>query len=215
MNKQKIKKIMDKNGIFPLHELSPSYPDELFSIIGSNAPQIIYCKGNLDLLNDTRKKVAIVGSRDTTDEVINTVKHIAKTASERDTIVVSGLARGIDAVSQMHAYDGGICIAVLPSSLDNIYPKENIELANKIIEAGGLLISMVEPGTAFTKQDFMKRNELIIALSDFVFVGDFKEKSGTMNAIKHSIATKKPIWFIKENLSGKELIFAKKHGELY
>ena len=105
---------------------------------------------------------------------------------------ITGLATGIDTCSHLGALEGeGNTIAVLPSGINQIYPKENISLAEEIVEKGGLLVSEYEDNTKVQLKGFSKRNELIALLSDCILIVEADERSGSTitarQGFKHGI----------------------------
>lgn len=137
-----------------------------------------YYKGNIDLLKE--KCIAIVGSRKITNYGKKEAAEFSNYLSKNGFVIVSGLALGVDSYAHMAAIrNEGKTIAVLPSGVNHIYPKENIELAQKIVNSGGLLISEYEDDEEAQLKCFPRRNELIARLSDCVLIIEAIEKSGS------------------------------------
>ena len=159
------------------------YPERLRKIY--NPPLKLYVLGNSEILNKTG--IAIVGTRKATEYGKSVATEISKNLSRENINIISGLALGIDTCAHLgnlqaaRIYkESGKTIAVLGSGIDEIYPKENIELARKIIKSGGCIISEYLLGTKPQKQHFPERNRIISGLSDGVFVVEAKEKSGAL-----------------------------------
>ena len=120
------------------------YPSLLKKI--DNPPICIYIIGRKDILNDTN--IAIVGSRDATEYGKYEAKDFAYKLSSNGFNIVSGLARGIDSFAHIGAINAkGKTIGVLGNGLDNIFPKENMKLAEEVIKTGGCIISEYPLGT--------------------------------------------------------------------
>lgn len=120
------------------------YPELLKKIY--NPPICLYIIGRKDILNQTN--IAIVGSRDATEYGKYVANDFAYNLSNNGFNIVSGLARGIDSYAHIGALNAnGKTIAVLGNGLDTIFPKENIKLAEKIINRGGCIISEYPLGT--------------------------------------------------------------------
>lgn len=122
--------------------------DDNFPLINKNVkrnsdkPYLLFYKGDLSLLNDLNKNIAIIGQVDPDDSIIKREESIVKSIVKEELVVVSGLALGCDAVAHSTCIDNnGKTIAVLPSTIDKIYPSENKEIAEKIVKNGGLLVS--------------------------------------------------------------------------
>ena len=166
-------------------------PDELF-FIGVN-PENLW----------KNYSVGIVGSRDVSEESIQAAFNYGAKMAKDGNIVVSGLAKGIDTAAFEGAIsENGCCVAVLPSGLDEITPKSNIDLAKKIIESGGCLISEYPSETKPQKWRFLARNRIIAGLSDVVVIGEARSGGGAWNTIKHA-------WFLE-----KETFRLEQNGEL-
>ena len=159
------------------------YPQILRNIY--DPPLKLYVLGNKKILN--QKGIAIVGSRDATKYGKKVAFKFAKELSEQGINIISGLAIGIDSYAhfgnlQAHGTNQtvGKTIAVLGSGIDNIYPKENIEIARKIIYTGGCIISEYPCGTKPDKLHFPQRNRIISGLSNGVLVVEASKKSGAL-----------------------------------
>lgn len=114
------------------------YPEILKKIY--DAPKILYIRGNKEILNHVG--IAIVGCRDNTKYGELIAKNLGYNLAKEGINVISGLAKGIDSFAHIGAiYAKGKTIAVLGNGIDTIYPKENVIIANKIIEYGGCIIS--------------------------------------------------------------------------
>ncbi len=105
-------------------------------------------------------------------------------------IILSGLARGIDTTAHEAALEAGLpTVAILGSALDSIYPRENAALAQRILEARGLLISETPPGGPTEKWNFILRNRIIAGLSKATWMVAAADRSGALNtadwAIEH------------------------------
>jgi len=136
------------------------------------------------LLGDLRAEdvggVAIVGTRKPTLYGIKMAERVAQIVVTNGKTVVSGLARGIDTESHRGALKyGGRTLAVLGTGLDNIYPEENVGLADEITKNGALL-SQFKPGTSPMRRNFPIRNALVAKLCSVLVVIQASEKSGSL-----------------------------------
>lgn len=156
-----------------------NYPQVLKEIV--DAPPILFIRGNIDLLKMSLKKLAVVGSRKYSSYGKMVVESLIPDLVQSGLVIVSGLALGIDALAHQQTVESnGYTIAVLGSSFDLIYPRENFYLAEKILDKGGLLVSEFPPGTPPLKQHFPRRNRIIAGISDGVLVIEAAEKSGSL-----------------------------------
>jgi DNA processing protein len=167
-----------KDEIMEIGINDPDYPALLKEI--TDPPKRLYVRGNLDLVG--REVVAVIGSRKPTSYGIEVTRHILKGIGSK-VAIVSGLAYGIDALAhEITLEQGGYTVAVLGTGVDDdsIYPKENLELARKIVALGGALISEYPPGTKPLKHHFPMRNRIIAGLSQKLVVMEAGERSGTL-----------------------------------
>jgi DNA processing protein len=152
------------------------YPRLLLEI--PDPPPLLYAAGRLELLN--RPSLAVVGSRNATAQGARNAEEFARAFSAAGLTIVSGLAAGIDAA----AHRGGLAaagstIAVLGTGLDNIYPRQNAALAERIAESG-LLLSELPLGSAAAAHHFPRRNRLISGLSAGCLVVEAALASGSL-----------------------------------
>lgn len=192
-------KNIQKYGLKTITCNDQEYPKQLKHI--SDYPICLYCKGNTELLNQTRK-IAIIGCRDYSQYGKNIAKEFAYKLAKANIVIVSGGARGIDSF----AHQGTITankgtIAVLGNGLDYIYPPENKELEESIIRKNGLLISEYLIGTKPNKYTFPARNRIISGISDGVLVVEAKEKSGTLITVDFALDQGKNIYAIPGNIN--------------
>lgn len=154
---------------------NPLYPNLLKEI--NNPPSILYYIGNFpsaDLF-----PLAIVGSRHCDNYGQNVLSELLTPAILNSTVIISGLAAGIDTKAHLLAKH---TIAVLGTGVDeaSCYPKENQELRQKIIREGGLILSEYPPGTKACSSNFPKRNRIIAGLSKTVLIIQAKRRSGAL-----------------------------------
>ena len=167
-------------GAVVLSSADPRYPQKLSEL--DDAPPLLYVKGNIALLNH-RPAVAVVGTRNATIIGRKLTSKISFELTENDVLIVSGMARGIDAAAHkgaMYAKERrGPTIAVLGTGIDRIYPPENEELYHQIGEQG-LLVSEYPMGTIAQSGNFPRRNRIVAALSEAVLVAEATGKSGSL-----------------------------------
>jgi DNA processing protein len=160
-----------------LKQKDKGYPRLLKEI--SNPPQQLYLIGNLP--GDETLKIAIVGTRKATSEGKRLAREIAKKLAERNVVIVSGLAMGIDTAAHEGAIlAGGRTIAVLANGLNSIYPRQNENLAKKILELDGAIVSEYSPGAPALEHQFLERNRIISGLSIAAIIIEAPERSGSL-----------------------------------
>jgi DNA processing protein len=152
----------------------PDYP-ALLRLIAS-APPLIAVRGNLASL--TRSKVAIVGARNASAAGLAFAAQLARGIGRVGHVIVSGLARGIDARAHQTAIETGT-IAVLAGGLGNIYPAEHEALVERILERGAALSEMPF-GWEARGRDFPRRNRIVAGLCRAIVVVEAARRSGSL-----------------------------------
>ncbi len=159
--------------LYPGHSL---YSDGFYEL--EDPPIFLSLEGNWPPL----KSMAIVGSREPSRFAVDWLnENLPIVLSKSECVVVSGGARGIDLTAHLTAARSGHpTLVYLPSGLNNFYPRDLRRYKDLIIEGGGGFISEFAPNTEMRKFHFIKRNRLIVASSDVVFVVEARRKSGSM-----------------------------------
>jgi DNA processing protein len=167
-----------------------------------NPPTTLYVRGeSLDMLLK-HPCIAIVGSRHVTPYGRDVTARFASELASQGVVVVSGLALGVDAIAHRAALDaGGLTIAVLPSSVDTVYPSTNANLAKQIISSGGALVSEYPMTTRSFKANFVQRNRLVSGISDALLVTEAAKASGTMHTVRFARAQGKTVFAIPGNIT--------------
>lgn len=145
-----------------------------------DAPILFYLKGNADL--NAPRILSIVGTRKATDYGKGLTESFIKelAASFPDTLIVSGLAYGIDICAHRNALKFDLpTVAVLAHGLDRIYPPLHRPTAVEMVQQGGLLTDF-PTGTIPNKPNFIKRNRIVAGLSDATLVVESAEKGGSL-----------------------------------
>ena len=170
--------------------LDPEYPDELRQM--NMPPFVLYYYGDISLLKEYDKNIAVIGARDCTEYGITYTYKIVRGIAKQVN-VVSGLARGIDAIAHEAAIrNGGRTIAILGCGIDMCYPAENKALYEEI-KKNHLLISEY-PGKEYTDlSGFPLRNRIIAQISKTVFITEAYEKSGTSITASYALEMNKDV----------------------
>ena len=163
-----------KAGATAVFTIEPGYPPALAAI--DAPPPMLYVKGRTELL--TRPAVAIVGSRLASAAGLKLARTFARALAETGLVIVSGLARGIDAAAHEASLDHGT-VAVLAGGVDVVYPPEHARLQERIGETG-CLVTEQPPGFAPRAKDFPRRNRLVSGISLGVLVVEAARRSGTL-----------------------------------
>ena len=166
----------DRLGAKVLIPEDPSYPSRLRDI--PEPPPVVFAVGDLSLVS--RPGAAIVGSRDHSHYGAEVCGAVAAAAAQAGIVVVSGMARGLDAVAHAAALDcGGTTIGVLGNGHGVIYPSANRALYQRVAEEG-LLLSEFPPGERPHAGSFPRRNRLISGLASVTVVVEAAEGSGAL-----------------------------------
>lgn len=146
--------------------------------------------------------VAVVGSRKPTSYGRAVNAQITGELARHGVVIVSGLAIGHDGLAHRACLDaGGTTVAVLGNGLAHIYPQTNRTLAQRIVQAGGALISEYPPEAPVLPHQFLERNRLISALADIVVVIEAGERSGTLNTASHALTQGKEVMAVPGNIT--------------
>ncbi len=158
------------------------YPASLLEL--PDPPPTLYCVGNASLLS--LPSVAIVGTRRATAYGERVTRELAGSLARGGAVVVSGLARGIDAAAHQAALEaGGLTVAVLGTGVDVAYPVSHRALQAEIAERG-LLVSEEPPGSRATTSSFPKRNRIIAAITKATIIVEAPLRSGALITAEHA-----------------------------
>ncbi len=170
----------------------PDYPDKLRMI--PDPPAGIYVRGSLP--DPGRPAVAIIGSRICSQYGRLAAMELGEAMALADVQVISGLARGIDCISQAAAVRaGGRSFGILGCGVNVVYPAQNKSIFDEVLVNGGL-ISEVNPDAPPLKAYFAERNRIISALCDILVVVEAKERSGTQITVRHALEQGKDIFAV-------------------
>ncbi len=167
-----------------------------------NNPKRLYVLGNVDNLN--KKGVTIVGSRNCTSYGKKIATELAYILSKKGYVIVSGLAIGIDTYAHIGALKAGKeTIAVLAHGLNQIYPKQNRELAIEILKHNGTLISEYPINEKIKKENFVKRNRIMSGLTEKTIVVEAEEKSGSLVTANFALEQGRDVYAVLGDINSK------------
>ncbi|HSK53107.1 MAG TPA: DNA-processing protein DprA [Clostridia bacterium] len=156
----------------------PPYPHRLAAI--ELPPHLLFVRGDLHAL-DPARAVAVVGTRRPTFAGRRRAARIADAIARRGATVVSGLALGIDGeVHEATIRAGTPTIAVIGSGHERLFPREHADLAERIVRAGGGVVSELAPGVEANAGTFPRRNRVISGMSDATVVVEAPARSGAL-----------------------------------
>lgn len=172
------------------------FPSNRGKVIPSERPVAIFYKGNIDLLSNTNKNVSVIGLLNPDLNIEKREQVLVEELVQSGTTIVSGLALGCDSIAHRQAMNSkGKTIAILPSTLDQILPASNKELADEIVRGNGLLITEYYEKPKFSQEQrgrYQERDRLQALYSDAVILvasyaeNDDGNDSGSRLAMKYA-----------------------------
>ena len=179
-----------------------AFPDERYPALLkqiADPPLVLYVQGDESALG--RHAVAMVGTRRPTAYGMSVAHRLASDLAERQLVIVSGLARGIDSAAHRGALEaGGKTIAVLGSGLDIVYPRENGRLAERV-RGQGALISEFPLGTAPVPENFPIRNRVISGLALGAIIVEAAEYSGSLITARLALEQNREVFAVPGNIT--------------
>ena len=173
------------------------YPPLLKQI--PDAPLLLYVRGDVKVLS--QYAVSVVGSRRPSAYGSSVAHRLAHDLAQRQMVVVSGLARGVDSAAHRGALEAkGKTVAVMGSGIDVMYPRENKNLADEIAKSGAV-ISEFPLGTGPTPQNFPIRNRIISGLSLGVVVVEAAEYSGSLITARLALEQNREVFAVPGNIT--------------
>ena len=178
----------------------PLWPPQL-NDLGPARPYGLWCRGDSRHLMDVAAapSVALVGSRDPSIYGTEATTHLAAELARRGYTVISGGAMGIDIAAHRAALtqQGSDLptIAFMAGGLDRLYPAQNSDALNMIVDRG-LIMSEVSVGNTPTRWRFLERNRLIAALARHTIVVEARWRSGALNTARHAMEIGRTLWAV-------------------
>ncbi len=188
--------------------ISPEYPGTLKENLKSQAPVVIYIKGNKQILKE--RSIAIVGSRDASEHALAFTDNIAKIASQEYKVVVSGFAKGVDkqALDSALKYKGQ-SIIVLPQGIMT-FGTGFKTYYRQVVDGDLLVLSTFHPKAPWKVELAMARNPIIYGLAREIYVAESNEKGGTWYGVVDGLKKGRKIYVRKpaenEKIANEKLI---------
>jgi len=163
---------------------------------------ILYYRGNPDCLQ-REKNLGVVGTRHPTAYGREMCVKLISPLCRQKVNIISGLALGVDSVAHHTALkEGTSTVAVMACGLENTYPPQNRDLADRVIQ-NGILISEYEPGTKPDRWNFPARNRIISALSELVFIVEGHIDSGALLTAKNALQQNRDVCAMPGNINNR------------
>jgi len=187
----KVKKLTLQDNAYPSPlRTIPAPPQELF-YLGADPSEWL-----------DRPRVAVVGSRSVTPYGRQVTEQLSRELAERGIVIVSGLALGVDGIAHTARLDtGGTTVAVLACGLDTIYPASHTQLARRILEQGGTIMSEYAAGMPGFKANFIARNRIVAGLSKALLITEATEKSGTLHTARFALEQGRDVLAVPGNIT--------------
>lgn len=167
-----------------ISRVDPRYPD--LAAEHADAPPVLFVKGNPSVFQ--KRQIGIIGTREPTPHGKIAIQRLTNVFCDAGFAIVSGLALGCDALSHERCVEvGGSAIAVLAHGLQTIAPKRNADLAEKIISAGGALVSEFAFGVEPQPRLFVQRDKTQALLSEAIVMAQSDLKGGSLHASRAAL----------------------------
>jgi len=168
------------------------------------APKRLFVAGATELLK-ARPRVAIIGSRNASDDGLRRASKLAKELVREGVVIVSGLAEGIDTAAHTTAIQlGGRTVAVIGTGLDQTFPTKNRDLQNQIA-ADHLLVSQFDFGTPIQRKNFPLRNRTMALVSHASVIVEAGESSGSLSQGWEALRLGRPLFLLRSLVENKAL----------
>lgn len=188
---------MREEGIELITILDQNYPERLKNI--PDAPYCLFVRGRLPA--EDVPAVAVIGARECSEYGRYVARELGNTLGRHGVTVVSGMAKGIDGISQEAALEGGgVSLGILGSGVDICYPARNRELYGRLVKEGAVL-STYPLGTPARPQNFPPRNRIVSGMADAVVVIEARVKSGTLITVDMALEQGREVYVVPGRLT--------------
>ncbi len=188
--------LLERHRIRVFTWLDEGYPQALRTI--PQSPPVLFVRGALDPSFD--QAVAVVGTRRVTPYGRRATEEFCRVLARLGVVIVSGLARGVDAIAHHTAIaEGGKTVAVLANGLDRVFPRENERLAHQILEAG-CLVSEYPPGVPARPDYFPRRNRILSGLARATLVIEAGRTSGALHTANWAFEQGRDVFAVPGNI---------------
>ncbi|MCP1673311.1 DNA processing protein [Natronocella acetinitrilica] len=181
----------------PLHHIlqpgDPSYPEQLEVLPA--VPPLLFVTGDPDILR--LPQVAVIGSRRPTSGGRDTASAFSAHLAKAGLVITSGLALGVDSAAHAAAVDAnGLTIAVAGTGPDRVYPPRNRDLARRIVDTGGAVVSEFPTGMGARRENFPRRNRIISGLALGTLVVEAGLRSGSLITARYALEQGREVFAI-------------------
>ena len=184
---------------FEIEKGDPRYPEALMHV--PSPPKRLYVLGNPSAMIEG---LAIIGARRATPYGIGAAKRFGELAAKNNVVVISGGARGCDSASQRAALNAGGKTLAFLASIDDVYPKENFDLFQDIVNSGGALVSENEWSEKTLPVYFRMRNRLIAGLAKATLIVEAGIPSGTFSTADDALNLNREVLVVPGAITSKQ-----------
>ena len=191
---------LEKHGVRAATWLDADYPALLRDI--PQSPPVLFVRGATSPVFEPA--LAVVGTRRVTPYGRQATEHFCQAAASAGVAIISGLARGVDAIAHRVALDAGApTVAVLAGGIDQVYPRENAGLAERIL-AGGCLVSEYPVGIPARPDYFPRRNRILSGLAQATLVIEAGVGSGALHTANWAFEQGRDVYAIPGSIFSKQ-----------
>jgi len=181
----------------------------LNDVEAKNAPKVLFAAGRVDMFRGA-PRVSIVGSRKASADGLRRARRLSGLLAARGVVVVSGLAEGIDTAAHTAALEaGGNTVAVLGTPLDQVYPRSNAALQERLMHEQ-LVISQFPVGRPVQKGNFPTRNRTMALISDATVIVEASDSSGSLSQGWEALRLGRPLFIANSVVENPQLSWPEK-----
>lgn len=171
------------------------YPSRIKAVLGNSAPAVLFIKGNLSLLSDSKLAVGFCGSRKASEKGLNITSACSKQLVDKHICVVSGYASGVDMSAHRAALEaGGETIFVLVEGILRFKAKQ--EISGLLTAENHLIVSQFPPRMTWVSHNAMRRNATIVGMSDSMILVESGLEGGTFAAGQETLKRHQPLFVV-------------------
>lgn len=192
--------LVAQEGARALTWLQAEYPAVLREI--PQSPPVLFVRGSAGPYFE--RAVAVVGTRRVTPYGRQATETFCSALAAAGVAIISGLARGVDAIAHRCAIEGGApTVAVMAGGIDQVYPRENLGLAERILE-NGCLVSEYPPGIPARPDYFPRRNRILSGLATATLVVEAPDGSGALHTANHAFAQGRDVFAVPGSIFSRQ-----------
>lgn len=179
---------------------NPCYPEVLKHIHGP--PKQLYYIGSNPKNWIDMPRVAVVGSRKASLYGQQVTQRLVGELARAGVVIISGLALGIDSIAHRAALDaGGLTIVVLATPVEKIYPARHLQLAHRILDSDGTILSEAPKNATIHLYDFVKRNRIVSGLADILLITEAVVNGGSLHTARFALEQGKTVMVVPGNIT--------------